>query len=281
MHGDAQEKVVRQLAAVTEQGDVTLGVQTLHHDPAVEADPALVERLQDRGGRLRRRRDRHPQRQDEVDRGALDQPSALEELVHEKRRLAGRGRALERRPGDADHHAASLEPRDHVREGEGPGHGVELVAVLDQPGCQLGVQVGAQSHDEDVGVERPCRGGGAPRDGVDGRDCRLDHAHAGLHDVDVPVDDVRGGHPTEHDVELGEAEDEAVGLVDQHDVDVVAELLRQTGRHLEAAEPGAQDQNSHGGRLGTDGGLVRDFGATRQARPEVIASSRSRTRGSW
>ena len=164
------------------------------------------------------------------------------------------------------------------------GHRVKVLSATDislLPWRELGVQIGTECHHEDVCVERPCRGGGAPRDGIDGRHGGLDHAYAGLHDVDVAVDDVGCGHAAEHDVELGEAEHEPVRLVEQHDVGVVAELLRQARRDLEAAEPGSQHQNSHGGRLGIDGGPVRCFDALRQARPAVIASSRSRTRGSW
>ena len=40
----------------------------------------------------------------------------------------------------------------------------------------------------------------------------------------------------EHDVELGKAEDEAVALVDQGDVDAVAESLGQQAGEFEAAE---------------------------------------------
>ena len=55
----------------------------------------------------------------------------------------------------------------------------------------------------------------------------------------------------EHHVELGEPEDEGVGLVDQGDVDVVAERLGEAAAELQTAEAGSQDQDAHARRIAT------------------------------
>jgi hypothetical protein len=53
------------------------------------------------------------------------------------------------------------------------------------------------------------------------------------------------GHlPSEHHVEFREAEDERVAFVDEDDVDVVAECIREDCRQLEAPEAGAEDDYS-------------------------------------
>ena len=75
--------------------------------------------------------------------------------MHQQRGLARRRRALERRRGDADDHPAAVEVGEHVAQGEGAGHRVELVAALDQAGRGLGVQVGAERDHQHVGVEGP------------------------------------------------------------------------------------------------------------------------------
>ena len=72
----------------------------------------------------------------------------------------------------------------------------------------------------------------------------LHKAHTGLHDVSVRVAYLVHGTP-EHHVELGEAEHEPIGLVDQHNLDVVAELLGESRRQLQPAKPGTQHQDSH------------------------------------
>src|SRR4029078_2141507 len=45
-------------------------------------------------------------------------------------------------------------------------------------------------------------------------------------------------------VELGVAEDERIGLVDQRGLDLVAELLRHGRRQLEPAEAGSQNEDA-------------------------------------
>ncbi len=114
-------------------------------------------------------------------------PRSVEEVVHQQRGLARRGRALERRRGDADDHPAAVEVGQHVAQRERAGDGVELVAALDQAGRGRRVEVGAERDDEDVGVERPGVGLDALGDRVDRPDGRLDEPHAGLDEVAVGV----------------------------------------------------------------------------------------------
>jgi hypothetical protein len=57
-----------------------------------------------------------------------------------------------------------------------------------------------------------------------------------------------GAPAPEHHVELREPEDEALALVDQRHLDVVAQFLGQRRRQLEPAEPGTQHQYAHGDR---------------------------------
>jgi hypothetical protein len=47
-----------------------------------------------------------------------------------------------------------------------------------------------------------------------------------------------GRGAAEHHVELGDAKDEPVGLVDQDNAGVIAEFVREPSGQLQAAEPG-------------------------------------------
>ena len=73
----------------------------------------------------------------------------------------------------------------------------------------------------------------------------LDEPQSRLVYVGVTVQDVAGRGPSEHHVQLGEAEDEIAGLVDQHDVEVVAELLGQPSGEFQAAEPRTEHHDLH------------------------------------
>ena len=75
--------------------------------------------------------------------------------MHQQRRLAGGGWALERCRGDADDDAAAFEVSEHFAAGERAVARVELVPALEQSRRCLGVEVGAQCDDEDVGFEPP------------------------------------------------------------------------------------------------------------------------------
>jgi hypothetical protein len=56
--------------------------------------------------------------------------------------------------------------------------------------------------------------------------------------------DGSGKLPSEHHVELREAEDECVTLVDKHDIHRVAERLGEDGCQLEASKPRAEHDHS-------------------------------------
>ena len=82
------------------------------------------------------------------------QPAVGEEVVHQERGLARRGRALERRRRHRDDHAPAVEVGQHVAQRERAGFGVELVTALDEPRRRLGMQIGAERDDEHIRVER-------------------------------------------------------------------------------------------------------------------------------
>ena len=87
--------------------------------------------------------------------------------MQQQRGLARRRRALERRGGDADDDPPAGEGGQHVARRERAGDGVELVAVLDQPGRGGRVEVGAEGDDQDVAFERAGVRLDAARDRVD------------------------------------------------------------------------------------------------------------------
>ncbi len=116
---------------------------------------------------------------------------------------------------------------------------VELVA-LREPGRRRDVVIRAERDDEDVRVERPRVGLHAPRGWVDGAHRRLDEPHTWFDDVAIWVAHLRELDPSEHDVELREAEDERVALVDEHEIESVAERIRKDRRQLESSEAGAE-----------------------------------------
>ena len=79
--------------------------------------------------------------------------------------------------------------------------------------------------------------------------------------------------PPEHHVELGEAEDERIALVDEDDVDRVAEGLGKNRRQLEAAEAGAQDDDAclHGvENISTIRAMARIIGALASSHTPTI-----------
>jgi hypothetical protein len=119
------------------------------------------------------------------------------------------------------------------------------VTTLDEPGRRLRVQVGTKGDDEDVRFE----GAGIGLDPlgvrVDGEHRRADETHARLDQITVRVHDRCRQRPAEHDVQLGEPEDETVALIDQDHVGGVPEPLGQPRRQLETAESSAEDQDPH------------------------------------
>ncbi len=187
----------------------------------------------------------HGERHHQVDLGLVADPSSREEVVHEQRGLARGGRALEGRRGDRNDDPASLEARDDVAQRERPVLCVELVAAFDEAGSRRRVEIGAERDHEDVGVEGARIGLDSLGSRIDRVDVRLHEPDAGLHDVGVVMVHRGCRRSPEHDLELREPEDEGVGPVDEHDVDVVSELFREPRRQLESAEPRAQHHHSH------------------------------------
>ncbi len=152
--------------------------------------------------------------------------------MQQKGGFAGGRRALEGRRGDADDGGAFLEGRQHVAQRESARDGVELMAALDQPGGVLRMQVGAERHDQDIGLESPMVGHHPPGERIDGLHRRLQEAHAGLEDRAVWVTHVWRHLPSEHHIQFREAEDERVALVDEQDIDCIAESLGEDGCQL-------------------------------------------------
>ena len=107
--------------------------------------------------------------------------------MHQERRLARRGRALERRRRHGDDDAPAVEVGQHVAQRECAGLGVELVAALDQSRRRLGVQIGAERDDQNVRIERPGVGFDALGVGIDRADRRLHELHTWFDDVAVGV----------------------------------------------------------------------------------------------
>ena len=104
--------------------------------------------------------------------------------------------------------------------------------------------VGAERDHQHVRVERSSVGHRPSRGRVDRSHRGLHESHAGLDDVAVGMTDVSRQLASEHHVELREAEDERVALVDEHDVDSVAERIGKNRRQLEAAEPRAEHDHA-------------------------------------
>ena len=251
MHRHPEEQVVRQLAAIAEHRNVPVGVQRPHQPAGMPVDPPLLEGGENRLGRLRRRWDRHRQWHDQRHLGALPQPAILEEVVHQQGGLTRRGRAFERGRRHPDQDPAALEPVENLTQCESARHGVELVPTFEKSRRGLGVEIGAECNDEDVCFESLLIGAHHLCDRVDRRHFGADEAHARLHDIVEAVQDMRGVGVAEHDVQLREAEDESLTLVDQHDVDIVAELLGQQGREFQPTEAGPEDNDPHRGSIPT------------------------------
>jgi hypothetical protein len=156
----------------------------------------------------------------------------------------GAGGALERLARHPDDDRTALESREHIAQGEGAGDAVELGAFLHEPWGGRLVVISAEGHDEDVGLERSRVGHDALSRRVDLAHDGLENANARFHDGAVGVLDRCRRLTPEHHVELREAEDEAVGLVDQEDVDRISERVREKRRQLQPAEARTKDHNT-------------------------------------
>ena len=152
--------------------------------------PRSANAVEQRLRRRRRRRDRHRQRHHQ--RRSSDcsrMPAFGQQLVHQQRGLARRGRALERRRRHADDHPPAVEAREHVAQRERARLRVELVAALDQARASPRGR-GRRRARRRGRRRRTCRRRSRPAcaaGSIDG-DLGLHELHPGLHDVAVRVD---------------------------------------------------------------------------------------------
>ena len=111
----------------------------------------------------------------------------------------------------------SQRPRDRTPQ---KGHTrIDLERLADDVRRRLGLQLGACPPAKAlVGLDALCSG-------IDRPHRRLDELHARPDEVTVGMPDRQWQGAPEKDVQLGEPEDEAVTLVDQHDVEVVTDLF--------------------------------------------------------
>ena len=164
-------------------------------------------------------------------------------LVQQEGPLERGRRALERLPEHRDEHPAALEVGERVAQPLGAGERVVLVPALLEARRGGEVVVGAERHDDEVGVVGAGVGGDAARGRVDARHRLLAELDAVLLEVAVVEPDLLGRLAAEHHLELGEAEEERVVAIDQRDADRVRDRLREPRRELQSAEPGAEDHD--------------------------------------
>ncbi len=204
---------------------------------------ALGEGVQQGARRLRRRRHRTGQGQDHIDPAGVADAARHQIVVQHQGAFVRRRRAFVRRAAHADQRPAAGELRQDMPQSLGAGDGIEL-RRSGQAGRGVEVVFGAQCDHQYIGFEHAVIGGDAPRLGIYGGDSPLQEPHPRL-----GVMAVRHAHRlrrlvTEHDIQLGKAEDEMVALVDQRHIDTVSKGLGQPGCQFQAAEAGAQHQDA-------------------------------------
>ena len=129
------------------------------------------------------------------DLAVVPDPALHEVVVQEQRRLARGGRALERRPADADDRATTRERGQHLPQPFRAADGVELVAALREPRRRVEVVVGAEGDDEHVRLVDAAGRRHPPRLGVDRGDRLLEEADARLAEVVTQPDLVGVARP--------------------------------------------------------------------------------------
>ena len=139
-------------------------------------------------------------------------PAREQVVVEHEGRLVWRRWALEESSEHGDDDVASAEGREKVTHPRRAGGGVELVAALLEARRRIRSQVRSEGHHQDVSfVLAPVRDHALAL-GIDGHDRFLAEHDARLVDIPVRQADLLHRPATEHDVELGEAEDEGVAL---------------------------------------------------------------------
>ena len=156
--------------------------------------------------------------------------------------FARRRRTLVRCAAYADERVALRERGQDIAQPVRSGHRIELVDV-GQSRRRRDVVVGAEGHHQVVAIVRAGIGGHATGRRVDGGHRFAQQAHAGLDEVAIRMAHRVERGVAEHHVELGEAEDERVALVDQRHLHLIAQRLRQDRAQLHAGKAGAQDRD--------------------------------------
>jgi hypothetical protein len=105
------------------------------------------------------------------------------------------------------------------------------------------VVVGAECHNDEVGVVGARVGADAARGRVDACHHLLAELDAILLKVAVVQPNVIGRLTAQHHLELGEAEEERVVAIDQRYANRVGDPLREPRRELQSAEPGPEDHD--------------------------------------
>ncbi len=164
--------------------------------------------------------------------------------MQEERCLTRRGRTLERGPADADDGVPARERWKQVAYPLRPRDRVELVSALGEPRRRSEGVVGAERDDEHIGLVLTRIRRDATCFGIDGRDGLAEKAHARLRHRRVGKPHRFRLGVAEHDVELRIAEHESVPALDERHARVRPERLGETGRDLEAAEAGAEDEDA-------------------------------------
>jgi hypothetical protein len=162
--------------------------------------------------------------------------------VEQQRALIGRRRAFERNPQDRNQHPPAGERRQDLTQALCAGDGVVLVTVLHKARRGGRVVIGAQRHDQDVGLVGAAVGDHVTGLRIDRRDLFLAELDPASRDVPIRVADLFAGLPAEQDLQLGEPEDERVILVNEGDVHLIAQRRRQPRGQLQPSETGTQDQ---------------------------------------
>jgi len=165
--------------------------------------------------------------------------------VQHQRCLARGRRARERRRGDADDNPPSAKGVQHVAGGEGAVDGENSWPASASPGVADGSRSAPRATTITSASNAPASVSTRRRTGSMDRIAVWTNRTPGFTRSRVGMPDRLRRGAAEHHVELGEAEHESVGLVDQHDVGVTAELVREPGGQLQAAEAGAEHENAH------------------------------------
>ena len=227
--GDAEEEVVGEFGVVVEHGDAACWVERSYAAVGDVGDAALGEGGEQSFGGVWRWRDGIGPGHHHRDLALAADAFLREVIVQEQSAFAGCGRALVRCGRDADDGSAFCEGWEEVAHLLGAGDGVEFVACFGEAGGGVHVVVCTEGDDEVVGVVGACVGGDAFCCGIDGGDCLLQEADAGLDEVAVGQADCVELGVAEHNVELGEAEYEGIALVDQGHVDLIGHCFGQSG----------------------------------------------------